>query len=81
MKYLWIAFVVLLAVAAGATFIAFQNPNFVAGIVAIVASSIWAALVPVLLKRMSFENEQRLKDSVRRGQQWDNFKKRPKENR
>ena len=78
-KYLLIAFVVLLAVAAGSTWFAFQNPSFVTGLVAVAANALWAAIMPVILKRMTPEQEAAMRKADSRGQSWDPWKKKPKD--
>lgn len=74
MKWLWIALAVLLAVAAGATWFAFQDPVFWTGLVAAIVT----ALAPIVLKRMAPETEARWRQSVREGLGWDFARKRPR---
>lgn len=75
--YLWIAGLVLLAVAALAIWFNFSDPKFVAGLVSVVI----AAIMPVILKRMAPETEARWRDAMKRGLGWDSIKKRPKDNK
>ena len=77
MKWLWISLAVLLAVAAGATWLAFSDPVFWTGLVA----AIVANLMPIILKRMAPELEAKMRQAVREGLRWDNFRKRPRDPR
>ena len=72
----WAVGAVLLAVAAFAVYSAFQSPTFVAGLSALAAAAAWKAIKPVVTKRNSPEIEARMRECVRRGGEWDNFKKR-----
>lgn len=57
MRWLWLAGGLLLAVAAAATWFAFHDPRFVAGLSAIAAAALWKALAP-MLKGKDFTPEQ-----------------------
>ena len=48
MRWIWLAAAVLVAVAAGATWFAFQRPDFVAGLAAVAATAAFKALKPDL---------------------------------
>ena len=58
MKWLWIAAVVILIAAAGATWFAFQRPDFVAGLTAIAVAAAWKAFKSMKLPsaKRHFEN-------------------------
>ena len=77
MKYLFAALAVLLAIAGVATWLAFSDPVFWTGLVA----AIVANLMPIILKRMAPDLEAKMRQAVREGLRWDNFRKRPKEPR
>ncbi|MDP1702568.1 MAG: hypothetical protein Q8L53_16645 [Aestuariivirga sp.] len=55
--YLWIAGIGLFAVAAGAVFMAFRNPAFIAGLVKVAATAIFNAMLPAIAKRMPPDEE------------------------
>lgn len=63
MKWLWLALAGLLAVAAGATWFAFHDPVFWAGLVAAIAAN----LIPIVLKRMSPQDEAEWRELQKRG--------------
>ena len=73
--YLWIAGLVLLAVSGLALWFSFSDPKFVAGLAAIA----FAAIMPVILKRMAPETEARWREAMKRGLGWDSHKKKPKD--
>lgn len=68
MRWLWLAGAVLLAVAAGGTWFAFQRPDFVAGLVAIAVAAAWKAIAPALLKRKTPEEEKLDNEAYARNQ-------------
>ena len=57
MTYLYVVGGILLVVAAVSLFLAFQRPDFIAGLIKAAVSAIAAALLPRLLKRKSPEEE------------------------
>lgn len=63
---------------AGATLL-FRSPNVYLGF----AEAAWTKLRPVLvaylIKRMTPEEEARYREAVKRGQEWDPFRKRPRD--
>ena len=61
MKWLWVGLAALFAVAAGATWYAFNDPTFWGGLVAMAI----AAFLPVILKRMSPEDEKAWNEFMR----------------
>lgn len=72
----WLVAAALLGVAAISVYWAFQSPTFVAGLSALAAGAVWKAVAPAVAKRNSPEIEARMRDCVRRGGEWDNFRKR-----
>lgn len=65
MKWLWLALAGLFAVAAGATWFAFHDPNFVAGLTAVAVAAAWKAIAPKL-KPKNFTADQL--ERIRRGE-------------
>lgn len=76
MRWLWIGLAVILVVAAGSAWFAFQRPDFVAGLVAIAGAAVVKAAMPTILKRMPPEQEEAYRRCLRRGGEWDNRLKR-----
>lgn len=73
MKWLGIAAIVVMLLGVGfGGFLASQKPAFWLGMVIEVAKS----SLPVLADRMSLEKEKEMLDCIRRGGEWDHFKKR-----
>lgn len=70
MRWLWLAGALLLAIAAAATWFAFHDPRFVAGLSAIAAAALWKAVTP-MLKPKDFTPEQL--EKIRQGK--DPFRK------
>jgi len=72
-NWLEIAAIVVLLVGIGAGgFLVAQRPSFWLGL----ASAVFMAVLPHLAKRMTPEKEKELQDCLRRGGEWDHFKKR-----
>ena len=65
--------VLLIGIGAGGYLVA-QRPAFWVGLVAVV----FKAALPFILKRMSPEKEKEWQDCIRRGGEWDHFRKRCK---
>lgn len=68
MFWLWLGGAVILAVAAAATWVAFRDPRFVAGLIAFAAAALWKALVPAITKRKPPEEEALWRDAMMRGE-------------
>lgn len=75
MSFIWLISAALAAVAAVSVWFAFQSPDFVAGLAVVAVGAAVKAVSPVILKRMSPAHEKAFRDCVRRGGQWDNFRK------
>lgn len=78
MTWLEIAAVValLLGIGAGGYLVA-QRPTFWLGL----GAAAFNAVLPLLAKRMSAEQEKAFQDCVRQGGEWDHFRKRCKQSR
>lgn len=76
MRWGWLIGAVLLGVSGLSVYYAFQSPTFVAGLAALAAGAAWKAIAPVVAKRNSPDVEARMHDCIRRGGEWDNFRKR-----
>ena len=75
MSWIEIAAVVVLLVGLGAGgFLVAQRPSFWLGM----ASAVFSAALPHISKRMSPEEEKSLQDCLRRGGEWDHFRKKCK---
>lgn len=68
MRWLWLAGALLLAVAAGATWFAFQRPDFVAGLVAVAVAAAWKAFAPVILKPETPEAREKRIEAFKRNE-------------
>lgn len=75
----WVAGAALFAVAALAVWYAFQSPAFVSGLLGVALLAAYKAIQPVLLKRMTPAQEADLQRATRRAQEWDNFRKKPRD--
>jgi len=67
MGWLWLGGAVILAVAAAATWFAFQRPDFVAGLVAVAGAALWKAIAPAIAKRKPAKEEEIWRDAIREG--------------
>lgn len=67
MRWLWICGALLFLVAAAAIWVAFQRPDFVAGLVAIAIAAAWKAMAPALAKDFSPERAKEVSAAVREG--------------
>ena len=76
MIWWWLIGAALFGVAALAVWFAFHSPSFVAGLSALAAAAAANAIVTKVKTRNSPEVEARMHDCLRRGGQWDNFRKR-----
>lgn len=76
--WVWIGGLVLFAVAAAGLFFAVQRPTFVAGLVKSFAESMFKALLPIILRRMTPEQEDEWHKTIREGGEWDYARKQPK---
>lgn len=74
--YLWLGGAALLGVAALAVYGAFNSPSFVAGLTALAIACATKAIVPVVTKRNTPDIEAQMHECIRRGGEWDNFRKR-----
>lgn len=75
-RWVWLLLAVILVVAAGSVWYAFQQPGFVAGLIAIAATAAVKAAMPAIGKRMTKEQERAFQECARRGGEWDPFRKR-----
>ena len=66
--WLWLGGGALFMTAAGAVFLAFQSPNFVAGLSALAAGAVWKAIAPAILRRKSPEEERLDREAWGRGE-------------
>jgi hypothetical protein len=66
--------VILLGLGAGAYLVA-QRPAFWMEFGSRLFANLWPAVWKYVSRRMSPENEQRMRDCYRRGGEWDNFRK------
>ena len=72
MNWLEIVAIIVLLIGIGAGgFLVAQRPTFWLGM----ASAVFMAVLPILAKRMTPEQEKAFQDCVRRGGEWDHFKK------
>jgi len=76
--YFWLTCAILAVVAAASVWFAFQSPDFVTGLVLIAAGAAVKAAVPAVTKRMKPDQEKAFRDCVRRGGEWDSFRKKCK---
>lgn len=81
MNWIWLAGGGLFIVAAVAVFIAFRNPDFVLRFFKAAAWGIFNALLPIILKQKTPEDEAKWHDAIRRGEEWDHVKNRPKDSK
>jgi uncharacterized membrane protein YvlD (DUF360 family) len=65
--YLYIVGGILLMVAAASLFLAFQRPDFIAGLVKAAVSAIASALLPAIARRKSSEEEAKDRQDYREG--------------
>lgn len=63
---------------AGATLL-FRSPTVYFQFGAMVFEKLRPVIITYMLKRMTPEEEKRYQESVRRGQEWDPFRKRPRD--
>lgn len=70
--------VALLGVFAGAL-ILFRSPSVYLEFISVAAKKVAPVIMAYILKRMTPEEEKRYQDAIRRGQEWDPFRKRPKD--
>lgn len=75
MTAFWLIAAALAAVAAASIWVAFQSPEFVAGLTVVAVGAAVKAAAPVVTKRMSQDHEKAMRDCFRRGGEWDNFRK------
>lgn len=74
--------VMLSAVFCGLTAAAFlvgQRPSFWVGAIIAVLTRAWPTIMAYLFKRMTPEQESELHQANRRAQEWDHFRKRPRD--
>ena len=76
--WVWVGGLILFAIVGFSLFLAFRNPEFVFRFFRSVAWAIFNALLPVLLKRKTEEEEKQWRDAVRRGEEWDEFRNQPR---
>lgn len=75
MTWLEIAAIVVMLIGVGAGgYLVAQRPTFWIGL----ATAMFTALLPLLAKRMSPEQEKAFQDCLRRGGEWDHIRKRCK---
>lgn len=79
MKWLWMAGAALFGVAAFAVWFSFRDPVFITGLMVAMATSLFKAVEPKILKRMTPEQEKAMHECVRRGGEWDNARKKCKD--
>lgn len=75
----WLAGIGLFIVAALALWYRFGNPVWVAGLAKSFVEMAFKALLPIVLRRMTPEQEDEWHEAIRRGEDWDYQKHRPKE--
>ena len=68
MGWLWPIGLGLFAVAAGAVFMAFRNPAFIAGLAKIAVSAAWKFLAPTVLKPETPEAREKRIEAFRRNE-------------
>ena len=73
--FFWLLCVFFL-IAAASVWRAFQSPTFVASLTTLAATAAVKAIFPKVAKRMTPEEEQRWRDTIARGEEWDPVKKR-----
>lgn len=78
MRLGWLIGAALFGVAALSVYVAFNNPDFVAGLMGVMIVAGYKAIVPTLSKRMTPELEDAFHQCVRRGGEWDSIRKRCK---
>lgn len=78
MNWFWLILAALAVAAAAAVWIAFQSPDFVAGLTAVAIGAAVKAAMPAVTKRMSQDQEKAFRDCVRRGGEWDHIRKKCK---
>lgn len=84
MNWFWLIGIGLFAVAAGGLFLAFRNPQFVAGLTAVAVKAAWGQIKPVILKRMPPDDEAEWRKLQNRGasqkeiNEWQKMRKRRK---
>jgi len=74
----WLILAALAAAAAASVWLAFQSPDFVAGLTVIAVAAAVKASIPQITKRMKPDQEKAFRDCVRRGGEWDHFRKKCK---
>lgn len=57
----------------------FRNPTAWVGFATLAFQKLRPIIVAYMIKRMTPEEEKRYRDAVRRGQEWDPFRKRPRD--
>jgi hypothetical protein len=67
-----VAFVVLLIGLGSGGFLVAQRPSFWLGM----AGEVFRSILPIAAKRMPPEKEREMRDCIRRGGEWDYFRKR-----
>jgi hypothetical protein len=75
----WLTGAALFGVAAFSVYGAFHSPEFVLGLGAAMLVAAYKAIEPILTKRMTPEQEKAFHDCVRRGGEWDSFRKKCKD--
>ena len=76
MKIFYWLLCILFIIAAISVGLAFQSPTFVAGLTTLAVTAAVKAILPKAAKRMTPEEEQRWRDTIARGEEWDPVKKR-----
>lgn len=79
MRWWWLIAAILLGVAAVSVYGAFQSPTFVSGLLGVALLAAYNAIQPALMKRMTPQQEAEFQRAARRAQQWDHFRKRPRD--
>lgn len=74
MRWIWIGGAVIMAAAAVSVWVAFQNPQFVAGLTAVAIGAAWKAVAPDLLKPASDEKLRAMKKCRDSGREWDHIR-------
>ncbi len=79
MNWIEVAAIALLLIGIGAGgFLAAQRPSFWIGLVTAMVRPLFPLLRELVAKRMPPEKEQEWRDCIRRGGEWDHFRKRCK---